>query len=242
MTRILIPPDALHGACIRVTQPDILHHLRRVLRLRAGDPLECFDGAGRSAAGTVSQVTARELVLTVERQQEEPAPAREVILAHALIRPERFEWMLEKATELGVSRVLPLVTSRTTVRAAVGSQRLLRWRRIMEAACAQCHRNRVPALEPPQHFDALLERLRGACVLLPTLEGPRVPLADALRTAGGQAAIWLLIGPEGDFTSEEVAQAVGQGATAVHLGPRVLRSETAALAAVTLVQHLLQAP
>ncbi len=239
MPRILIPPDAVSGSTIRITEAGTLHHLRRVLRLRAGEPVECFDGAGHGYLGTVREANARELIVSVERDRQEPAPARPVLLAHALIRPERFEWVLEKATELGVDRILPLVTSRTTVRLPhdPAAARLQRWRRLLVAACEQCGRCRLPQLDPPQHLDEAVAQLAGQQLLLPTLAWPGRPAVQVVESLDPSAPVAVLIGPEGDFSPEEVAAAMAQGAEPVSLGRLTLRSETAALVMLALLQQ-----
>ena len=134
MHRVLIPPHAIQGDRIVIGEATTLHHVRDVLRLRAGDRLECFDGQGRSYAGTIVGSSRNSLNVAVDREAVEPQDRLQVTLAQALIKPERFEWCLQKATELGVARILPMVTSRTTVRlpAAHAGGRLARWRRIIE--------------------------------------------------------------------------------------------------------------
>jgi 16S rRNA (uracil1498-N3)-methyltransferase len=237
MVRILVPPAVLGSTSLHLTEPKTLHHLQRVLRVRPGETVECFDGAGRAAAGPITRVTSREILVAVERRTEEPPPARELLLVQALIRPERFEWVLEKATELGAARVLPVITSRTTARATRGTVRLERWRRIVEAACAQSGRSRLPTLEAPQPLDAALRALPGCQLLLPTLAEPGLPVEQALAGLERTQPVAILIGPEGDFSPEEVALAKRQAAQVVSLGRLTLRSETAGLVLLTLARY-----
>jgi len=239
MPRVFVPPEAVSHETILINDAGTVRHLMRVLRLRAGDRLECCDGTGRVYVGTVTRVAERALHVAVERQRTEAPPQPPVTLAQALIKPDRFEWMLEKATELGVARILPLITARTTIRhpSAVGSARVARWRRILEAASAQCVRSIVPSLETPQRFEDVVTSLQATCALLPTLAEESPPLNHYLPEVSAATHVDLLIGPEGDFTPEELRLAKQHGVRTTWLGRSTLRSETAALAVLTLIQH-----
>ena len=240
MPRVLIPPHAIHGDSITITDDSTLHHLLHVLRLSVGDRLECFDGQGRIYAGSVIRRARRELTVTIDRTTEEsPAPVA-ITLAQALIKPERFEWAIQKATELGVARLMPMMTSRTAVRPrAERAQRLARWQRIAEEASSQCGRATVPIIEEPQAFERILEQLRGRpAILFTLLEGS--PLEEHLLDLKGACEAAILIGPEGDFSPEEVALATQRGIRTARLGGLVLRSETAAIATLAILQHALR--
>ena len=242
MRRVLIAPEAVQGRRVTITDPSTLHHLRHVLRLKAGDRLECVDGRGGVYHGSVVRSTRRELLVESERESTASAPSLRITLAQSLIRPEPFEWILQKATELGAERILPTMTSRTTVRLSQGQGRLrlARWRRIVEAAVIQCGRATLPLLEDPQPFERVLEHLSGQEGLLLTLTEEGTPLAERLRRLQPPAAVMVLIGPEGDFSPAEVAQARRRGAHPVRLGSSILRSETAALATLAILQHTFQ--
>ena len=110
MHRVLIPPQTVRRDEITVDDPRDVHHLMRVLRIKPGEELECFDGQGRTYRGRVTQVGDRELTVSVDQRREEPAPRVKVTLAQSLIHPARFDWVLLKATELGAARITPLVT------------------------------------------------------------------------------------------------------------------------------------
>ena len=239
MRRVLIPPEAVQGRRVTIDNPSTLHHLRHVLRLKAGDRLECFDGCGRVYRGSIIRSTRREFLIESERESTASVPLLRITLAQSLIRPERFEWILQKATELGAERILPTMTSRTTVRLSQGQGRLriARWRRIVEAAATQCGRATLPLLEDPQPFERVLGHLGGQEGLLLTLTEDGASLAEWLRWLQPPAAVMVLIGPEGDFSPEEVARARRHGAHPVRLGSSILRSETAALATLAILQH-----
>ena len=239
MHRVLVSPDAIQKTPIVIRDPRTLHHLLRVLRVAVGDPLECIDGQGRRAIGSILRIARQQVTVAVDRQADEPAAHAGVTLAQALIKPDRFEWAIEKATELGAARIIPMVTDRTTIRpSADRTGRIKRWQRIAESAAAQCGRATLPVIEPPQPFHEVLERVRHAHALLPTLgaEGPL--LWEHLKTVNRPKDVAVLIGPEGDFTAEEIALAVKRGAHPVRLGRLTLRSETAAVAALAILQHV----
>ena len=241
MHRVLISRQEVSGSRIVIATPEIVRHLG-VLRVRAGESIECFDGAGTVYRGRVAQCLARRIEIDVTGQRTEPAAAPRITLAVGLIRPERFEWIVEKATELGVASVVPLYTHRARSRPAGGgaATRSARWQRIAAEAAAQSGRAFVPIVSEPQEFDEFVGGLRGQPALLCTLQADGAGL-DALSGAyRGTDALTLLIGPEGDFTDDEVALASAAGARAVRLGRGVLRSETAAIAALAIVQHTLK--
>lgn len=238
MHRVLIAPQDVRGQEIAIADAGALHHLRRVLRVRPGDALECVDGAGRRYRGHITRWDAGAVTVSIDASSVDAVARVPITLAQAMIRPERFEWVIEKSTELGVARILPMITSRT-VRgdlASRSSARVERWRRIAAAAAVQCGRATVPALEEPCALADVFGRLRGGRALLPTLATQGRPLIDAMDLVAGETALTILIGPEGDFTQDEVQLAQRHGACAVRLGEATLRSETAAVALLAILQ------
>ncbi len=241
MPRVLISPDAIRGRSITIRDPQELHHLLDVVRVRVGDRLECFDGAGHGYAGPIVQRARRRLVVEIAERLEEPRRPLGITLAQALIRPERFAWVIQKATELGVDRISPLVTHRTVVRPAPdhADQKLVRWQRIASEAAKQCGRKTLPHLDVPQPFRHFLSTLQeGTRALMPTLSATGVPLKDELEHFDGVTSAVVLIGPEGDFTREEALLAQRAGVRLVSLGHLTLRSETAAITTLSILQHV----
>lgn len=239
MHRVLISPAAIHDDTITIHDPKTLHHLVHVLRIVVGDRLECVDGSGRLYAGTVTSRSRQAVAVSVDTHRHPLSSLPHVTLAQALIKPERFEWAIQKATELGVARIIPLVTSRSAARygSGRGSARMERWRRIVESAVEQCGRTTVPDLEEPRQFRELVARLKDRVALLPTLAVEGKTLAECLPSLRRATEVTILIGPEGDFTDEEAALAIECGIQPVRLGPLTLRAETAAVVALTLIQH-----
>ncbi|NLV30869.1 MAG: 16S rRNA (uracil(1498)-N(3))-methyltransferase [Acidobacteria bacterium] len=234
--RFYVPPESITGPSA-VLPEEQAHHLRDVLRLGAGETVEIFDGTGRGWAGEVTFGGFRVLVCGLRplAAQESGVP---VILAAALIKPARFEWMIEKATELGVGEVLPLKTRFGDVRIPgdkIGD-RLGRWDRIAREASRQCGRMDAPRIHPPIDFDRLLDSdgVRGrGCVLFHEKAAEVWNPDPALPAAG----VLLCVGPEGGWADRETEAARAAGFEVRGLGTRILRAETAAVAALAILQH-----
>ncbi len=241
MHRVFLPPSAIHGDRATVSDARARHHLRDVLRLAPGDQVECFDGQGAGYVAVIERAGPRAVELKLLKRREDHAPAAlRITVAQALIRPERFEWAIEKMTELGVARIVPLVTARTVVRpvAARSTAKIARWRRIAQEAARQCGRADLPAVEEPQPLAAFVPSLAGVShALMPTLAVPGPLLREALSDGRPLEAVTVLIGPEGDFTEEEIQLAQRSGARPVSLGALTLRAETAATAIVAMLRY-----
>jgi 16S rRNA (uracil1498-N3)-methyltransferase len=208
------------------------HHLRHVLRLKPGDRFVASDGAGREALA--------ELLATGFRLVEERSPAAEpgcqVWLLLALARGERFERTLEKATELGVARLTPLLTEHGVVRDP-GDNRRERWQRLVREAAALAGRARLPHVDAPWSLDRALSEVDSATRLIFSQGEASWPgwSGSSPDPPGKLGSVALLIGPEGGFSPGELEQARAAGWQAAGLGPRNLRVETAATAALALV-------
>jgi 16S rRNA (uracil1498-N3)-methyltransferase len=239
--RFFVAPGAIDGDRVELDGA-LAHRVATVLRLRKGDEIVLFDGSGREARATIesaapSRVTAG-LVATYEGR---PEPRVGVHLYAAIPKAERFDWLVEKATEIGVARIVPLLTERSVVRSREGG-RADRWRRIAVEAAEQCGRSIVPEISAPARFDEALAEAPGVRLLPYESLDPNGPtIADALDRQidafFAMAATSIFIGPEGGFTDDEVTHARAAGAEAVTLGRRILRAETAGIVAATLVLH-----
>jgi len=244
--RFYAPPDSFAPDGARVVLPaEESRHLRDVLRLRAGDEASVFDGEGREFACVVRGVGGREAALEVRGRVEPPSPESplELTLAVALLKGEKFDLVVQKATELGAARVVPLETKRSDVRLrdrADAARRVGRWRRLALEASKQSGRARVPAVAEPTPFDSLVaDAARDGELRLFFAERGGGAL-DPLSTEGepSPAAVTALVGPEGGWDDEEVALARTHGWAIITLGGRTLRAETAAIAVAALLQHL----
>jgi 16S rRNA (uracil1498-N3)-methyltransferase len=213
-----------------VLEGDELHHLRAVRRLGPGDEAELFDGAGRLARCRIARLDKRRAELDVLAVSEEPRPSRELVVATAIPKGDRMEWLVEKVTELGASAVWPLVARRSDVTGR-GRSRRDKWHRRAIEAAKQCGRLWLPEIAEPAPLDEVVARAGSAtfdAVLLadPSTEARRP--ADVL--SGGPRRVAGFVGPEGGFTDEETAAICAAGARRVRLGEHILRIETAAVA------------
>jgi 16S rRNA (uracil1498-N3)-methyltransferase len=206
-------------------------HTAQVLRMRAGQPLILFTGTGGEYATTIARIDRREGVVHVDRhdaiERENPWP---VTLAQSLIAADMMDWVVRKAVELGASAIAPVQSVRSQgVPGERAARRVEHWHQIAIAACEQCGRNRVPDVMPLAPFAEWVASLNGT-------DGAAILDADANRSLASQASVdpprIVMIGPEGGFAPDELRAAEAHGAKRVHLGRRVLRSETAAVAAL----------
>ena len=213
-------------------------HAARVLRVTTGDALVLFDGEGREAAARVTEARGGRVVVeatvTVEVNRESPLS---LTLVQGISRGERMDLVVQKATELGVSRLVPVLTERSVVKldATQAAKRLQHWQGIVAAACEQSGRTRLAMVEPVVSLGAWLARqatLPESRFLLHPGSRTRVRDLPPLRAAT------LLIGPEGGLSPAERDQALAAGFTELSLGPRILRTETAALAALAALQAI----
>lgn len=247
MRRLFVSPDQIARAqdgLLRLS-PDQARYLGLVLRLRDGDGVEVFDGEGIRIEARVAGQGGEELALRLlGRAARSHAPGPHLVLAQALSKGDKLEQVIQKATELGVARVIPFAAERSVVRLGEerGAVRTARWRRIAQEAARQCGRADVPAIDAPATWEDLFSVLAHDPGLRGLLldGGPRsADLAQAaLHPGPGPARLLLAVGPEGGFSHGEKELARAHGFVAASLGPLTLRTETAGLAALAILQHL----
>jgi 16S rRNA (uracil1498-N3)-methyltransferase len=216
---------------------DTAEHLRRVLRVEAGQRFEIADNRSVYLAEIEGFRKDHVLFHVLERLEEEAPPVRAILLA-SLIKFDRFEWIVEKATELGAEAIVPVEAERSEKGLAkAAAKRVERWRRIALESSQQSRRSRLPEIEPCVSFQRALETTASCRYFLDEERGVP-PLASALPPAERRAPhdlVCLLVGPEGGWTGSERDAAGAQGWTPVTLGPQILRAETAALAALAVI-------
>ena len=241
LPRFLVSPDAVRDGAATVTGPEFAH-MRKVLRLRPGARVLLWDGEGAEHEAVIRAYEGGVAAMTVVRSYR---PEREsplaVTLAQAVGKGDKMDWIVEKATELGVTRVAPFFSSHTVPRFGgdKGERRRERWRKIAAAAARQSGRTRIPAIDEPDRFDAMLDRDWQCDTRLLFREGSRGRgLASLEQELNRLRSVLVVVGPEGGFSDEEAARAEARGFRAVGLGRRILRTETAAVAAVCAVQLL----
>ena len=223
---------------IEVTLGDsAARHLATVLRARAGDPVILFNGEGGEYWGLLGQVSAKKVTVSLtgfdDTDRESPL---KTCLGVGLSRGERFEWVLQKATELGVTEIFPLITERTEVRLKGDREekKLQRWQQMVVSACEQCGRNRIPVLHPPQK----LTEWQAVEADLKLVLHHRSAFGIGDLQAVKPASIAMAIGPEGGLSDDEIDQLSQSGFRNLTLGPRVFRTETAPIAALSVFQGL----
>jgi len=240
VNRFFIAASSIEGDRVWLS-PEQSHQVCHVLRLKPGDTIVVLDDSGTEYDVTLTTVSRTETVGQVTSKRRAPGePAAEVTLFQSLLVREKLEWVLQKGTEVGVTQFVLVLTERSLVRTkTIEQNKLDRWRRILTEAAEQSHRGRIPQLEPILPFDQALLRLRDfdRYLIAAPSEGA-MTLRDILRgITRSPASVAVMIGPEGGFTEEEVARARDKGAVPISLGPRILRTETAAIVACALVLY-----
>lgn len=238
MRRIRIFVDGPLAAGAQAALPDsAAQHVVRVLRLQAGDAIVLFNGDGHDYEARLTATGKRGASAEV-LQRIPPAAAESplrITLAQAMARGEKMDWILQKATELGVAGFVPVESERSEVRldAARAGKRLAHWCSVVASACGQSGRARVPAVEPPQPLQAALDALPAgnARYLLDPGAGESIA---TVADAGGNCV--LAVGPEGGWSPRDRGQLQSAGFTGLRLGPRILRTETAGIAAIAALQ------
>jgi 16S rRNA (uracil1498-N3)-methyltransferase len=230
--RVFVPADRLTGAQVAL-EGEAYKHLVRVLRLGAGDEVVLFDGRGTEIEGRLVAVGGRQVTVALGERRPVPPAGAVITLLQGLPRGERMDLIVQKATELGVRRIVPVLAERSVTRPPASRSR--RWRVIAEEAARQCGRADVPDVDEPMALPDALGRIAALAARLALWEEERGrPLRAQL--SGGPAETALLVGPEGGLAAGEVQVVRAAGFVTVGLGPRILRVETAALVAIALVQ------
>lgn len=238
MPRFYCPPPLPFDGSFDLP-PDTAHHAVRVLRLREGDTVQIFDGLGNERHGVIIKLGGRQVIVgnitTVDTNRESPL---RVLLAQSLSSSEKMDWVIQKATELGVTEIQPIDTERSVARLSAErvEKRLEHWQQVAISACEQCGRNVLPQINAPMDIMVWLQQMQKTSdakfILLPQgaaslHEHPKPP-----------GRVTLLIGAEGGFTQAESNSALRCGFTAIRMGARVLRTETAAIAGIAALQTL----
>ncbi len=218
------------------------HHALNVLRLKVGDTLNVFDGRGHEAQARVAEISKDSVRLAILQHSSTPALPFRITLAQAIPK-KSMDLIVQKATELGVAVIVPLASERTLVKLDDDSKKMDRWREIALESCKQCGNNWLPEIQPPQKAHSFLASLPEYDLkLIASLQPDTKPLKTILsgaQTLGhtGNPSVLLLIGPEGDFTPAELNLAKSAGCLPLSLGPLVLRAETAAIYALSILHH-----
>ena len=238
MHRFFINQSQIQNGRATITGSDV-NHINRVLRLAKGDRLLVLDGAGGIFLAEIEKASRDEVTCSIiERLPEGDGPVVRVTLVQGIPKGEKMDLIIQKGTEIGVCRFVPLVCERSLVRldGERATRKKERWQRVAVEAAKQCRRADVPAVAAPAHWGEVLGELApGTAALIPWEEERHMSLKDFLRENAPAPEITLFIGPEGGFTGAEVDRARELGVAPVSLGPRILRTETAGLVVSALV-------
>ena len=241
MHRFFVSPERIAGDLVEFP-PDLSRQMDRVLRMNDGDAVIALDDTGYEYSVTLESVdSSRTLGRITDRSPGAGEPHVNLTLYQAAMKSDRFEWVLQKGTELGVGRFVPMVTKRTMPHdASLTVNRRARWQRIIREAAEQSERSKLPELGETVSLSEALDRAPHPMILAWEQEEERSVRAafDGMRNAGTTGAeISAFVGPVGGFELDEMSMAKRRGALTVSLGRRVLRAETAAIALVTAIMH-----
>jgi 16S rRNA (uracil1498-N3)-methyltransferase len=239
MSRFYVPKESVKGNIINISGKEA-HHILDVMRLKVSDNVVTFDGTGKEYTGFIKEIKTKSAIIEiVETKTLHGKEFSGITLAQAIPKKDKMDYIVEKSTELGVSKIIPLVTGRT-IPDWDEPKRIAsveRWRKIAMEASKQCGRADIPEIDRIKNFpDIAAEAERYDLALIAALEEKAIRLKDALKGfAGGKALI--AIGPEGDFTPDEIAEAKRSGFKLVSLGSRVLKSDTAGLFVLAILNY-----
>ncbi len=248
--RFFITPEQVREPYITVTGDD-LRHIRTVLRKQPGDLLTLLDGQGREYTVKITAIEKTEINTEIVEQRKRELPATRVTLGQGLPKSDKMDFIVQKATELGVFSLVPLITERTIMKVKDEEKRSERWRKIAREAAMQSGRPDIPKVETIQPFrDFILSLDPGPLTLAPDSSAPgpqtlfllpweegTIPIKHVLRQTPGAQNIVVLIGPEGGFSRTEADLAKQRDFHLVSLGPNILRTETAAVAVLSMILY-----
>ena len=242
--RIYISPEAITQKIGIKVPPDKSRHLMTVMRCKHGDELTVIDGRGKTYSARISDIRKKTVMIDIlhETASDAESPVH-IILCQGILKGDKMDLVIQKATELGTSEIIPVISERCQVKETRKTQR---WRKIAEEAAEQCGRAVVPDVREPQPFAGIFEmpEVGQAAARLIFWEGGGLPLDEAMEKTGffdgrsEEGPLVIFIGPEGGFAASEIKAAESCDFIRATLGKRILRAETAAIAAVTLVQFL----
>ena len=241
MNRYFIPADQWKDDYLSLSQEEA-KHCSRVMRAREGDEIEIFDGKGRYASCIISSISRNAVDCRVMHQASSPQVKHPVTLCQAIPKGSNMEWIVQKAVELGVSKIQPLITAHTVARPDSAAKKCNKWQRVALEACKQCGQNYLPEIAMPESYETWLQNFSfDGARLIAALDERAIHLKEHFAAQAPKAGVALLIGPEGDFSRTEYDAAFMADFQPVHFGNIVLRVETASLYGLSVIQHELSA-
>ena len=239
MSRFYVPQPRIVDEVLTI-EGDEVKHIRKVLRLRPGDEIVIFDSSSREYEGVILEESPLSVLVRIQNvklcQKESPL---EITLAQSLLKGEKMDYLVQKATELGIRNIVPFFSSRSVPVLGIskGLPRHRRWERIAVEASKQCGRGAVPGIFPVKAYSKMLQAATPDSVRLVLWEGGGERLKKVLESSRSKSKIFFIVGPEGGLSSDEVDQAKREGFIPVTLGKRILRSETAGVCLLSILQY-----
>ncbi|PYT01355.1 MAG: 16S rRNA (uracil(1498)-N(3))-methyltransferase [Acidobacteria bacterium] len=235
MRRFYAPPEQFDGSSVTLSTEET-RHLRDVLRLSTGDQVQIFDGEGKEFSAEIASIGKRETTLKVVNEISAPAPESklELTIAASVYKNDKFDLVIQKAVELGVARICPIVTFRSEAKIDAAKNRTERWRKIALEATKQCERARIMSIDDPVSFADFLAGVTdqsGALLMFSEKDGRSIP------DLGDPKTITALVGPKGGWEDSEIELAEERGFVPIKLGKRIMKAETAVITFVALLQH-----
>ena len=239
MPRFYVPNPSIQDGLLKIEGEEV-KHIRKVLRLKAGDKIILFNGLSKEYEGTILEETASSVLVKVQNisSPQKDSPLK-VTLAQSLLKGEKMDFLIQKATELGVKEIIPFLSSRSVpfLEKSRRPERRRRWERIAIEASKQCGRGVVPRVESLKDYSEMLQIASPDELRLILWEREGVKLKEVLEKSEEKEKIFFVVGPEGGFSHEEVDEAEKWGFIPVILGRRVLRAETASLCLLSILQY-----
>jgi 16S rRNA (uracil1498-N3)-methyltransferase len=239
MARFYVPQPRIEKGMMRVEGSEV-RHIRRVLRLKTGDEVVVFNGSAKEYQGTIVKEGPSSVVIMIQNIYSSQRESHlEITLAQSLLKGDKMDYLIQKATELGIKEIVPFFSSRSvpSLEKSRKVTRHHRWERVAVEASKQCGRGVVPKIEPLQDYSEMLKTASPDSLRLILWEREGKRLKEALEGSKEKKKIFFIIGPEGGLSQEEVEHAKRNGFTPVTLGRRILRSETASLCLLSILQY-----
>lgn len=240
MQRYFVKQEQFSDAFVTITGDDA-HHIQQVMRFKIGDKVICSNGVDREAVVEIVDLEPKQVRADiVESLAMNNEAAVDVWIAQSLPKADKMETVIQRCTELGAARFIPFTSQRTIVKYndKKEGRRLERWHKIAKEAAEQSHRNRIPAIDGPRSWKELLKLVPDVSLALICYEQEEArTFKTLLKQNTSLQSVLLIVGPEGGFTADEVSEATAAGCHAISLGRRILRTETAAMAALTCILY-----
>jgi len=239
MARFYVPEPRIEEGRVRIEGSEA-RHLRKVLRLRAGEKVTIFDGSCKDFEGTIVEVGTSSVVIRIETiSSTERDSGLDITLAQSLLKGEKMDYLIQKATELGIREIIPFFSSRSVplLEKSRRMERHHRWEKIVIEASKQCGRGMLPRVNPLQDYSDVLRSSPLDSLRLILWEREGTGLKEILKESGEKKRIFFIVGPEGGLSQEEVDESKEKGFIPVMLGKRILRAETASLCLLSILQY-----